>query len=88
MPNVQADPEEIKKFAHMLKAFNEDLVNNKKHLLAKLKNLNWDDDQHKNFVQEFETLLQILDQFVQASNPYIPFLQKKAQKLREYLELQ
>lgn len=45
----------------------------------------WRDHEHQRFAQEFEQTMRILHQFSRSSEQQIPFLQKKAQRLREYL---
>jgi uncharacterized protein YukE len=87
MPQAHADPEEIRKFARMLKVFNQDLMNNTRVLQGQFQNLEetWKDRQFQEFAQEFERLIHILHQFVQSSEQQIPLLQKKAEQLDKYL---
>jgi uncharacterized protein YukE len=88
MAKAVGDPEEIKKFARMLKVFNQDLTNNTKVLQGQFQSLGetWKDEQHKKFAQEFEQMVRVLHQFVQSSEQQIPLLQKKAEQLDEYLK--
>jgi uncharacterized protein YukE len=87
MPQAHADPEEIKKFARMLKVFNQDLTHNTKKLQGQFQHLGeaWKDRQFQDFAQEFERLIHMLHQFVQSSEQQIPLLQRKAKKLEVYL---
>jgi hypothetical protein len=45
----------------------------------------WRDQEHQRYAQEFEQTMRILQQFSRSSEQQIPFLLRKAQKLREYL---
>jgi uncharacterized protein YukE len=90
MAKVDADPEEILKFAQMLQRFNQDLSNNTRVLQGQFRSLGetWKDQQHAKFAQEFEHLIGVLRQFMQSSEQQIPLLQKKARILKEFLESQ
>ena len=41
--------------------------------------------EHQKFAQEFQQTMRVLHQFTRAADQQIPFLQRKAQRLREYL---
>jgi uncharacterized protein YukE len=90
MPQAHADPEEIKKFARMLKVFNQDLTNNTNVLQGQFQNLEetWKDRQFQEFAQEFEQMISVLHQFVQSSEQQIPLLHKNAEWLDKYLSIQ
>jgi len=45
----------------------------------------WRDQEHQKFAQEFEQTVRVLEQFIRTSEQHSPFLLKKAQRLREYL---
>jgi uncharacterized protein YukE len=87
MAQVVATPEEIERFAHQLKQFNADLHSHLAILQGQFHRLGdtWRDQEHARFAQEFEQTVRVLDQFRRASEQQIPFLQRKAQRLREYL---
>ncbi|NJP07529.1 MAG: hypothetical protein HC837_18840 [Chloroflexaceae bacterium] len=82
---VHADPVEIRRFASMLKAFNNDLSSNTRVLQGQFQNLGqtWNDPQHQKFAQEFQQLIRILQQFVQSSEHEIPLLLKMAEHLEQ-----
>ena len=90
MPKVHADPDEILKFAQMLKTFSQDLTKNARVLQGQFKTLGetWQDQQHMRFAQEFEQLMGVLHKFMQSSEEQIPLLQKKACILKEFIESQ
>jgi uncharacterized protein YukE len=88
MAQTIGDPTEIRKFAQMLKQFNQDLLTNTRVLQGQFRNLGetWKDQQHAKFAQEFEQLIAMLQKFTQSSEEQIPLLQKKAQLLEDYLK--
>lgn len=88
MAQTIADPKEIRKFAQMLRKFNQDLSSNTKVLQGQFRNLGetWKDQQHAKFAQEFEQLMVMLQKFTQSSEEQIPLLQRKAQLLEDYLK--
>lgn len=88
MPQAIADPGELRRFAHNLKAFNAELENQMGRLHGQLLSLGntWRDQEHEKFVAEFEQTLQVIHRFVLAANEHVPFLLRKAERLEEYLQ--
>ena len=82
------NPEELRRFAHNLKQFNNDLHGRMMVLHGQLVNLGstWRDKEHEKFSQEFEQTLQVIKRFVEAANLHIPFLLRKAERVDEYLQ--
>lgn len=87
-PKAIADPEEIERFAKELKAFNAQLGDLSRRLNGQMHNLNstWQDQEFQKFAQQFEQTMRGIQNFVRASDTFIPMLQKKAQALRQYLQ--
>lgn len=87
MPQVVVDPEELTRFAQNLKQFNEQLKQSSSRLDAQFKQLgsSWQDQEHQKFAQEYQQTMKVIGQFLRNSEQYIPFLLKKAQRVREYL---
>jgi uncharacterized protein YukE len=88
MPHAIVDPEELRRFAHNLKQFNNDLHNRMGVLHSQLIALGntWRDKEHDKFVQEFEQTLQVVKRFMEAATLHIPFLLRKAERVDEYLQ--
>ena len=88
MPQAVVDPEELRRFAHNLKSFTNDLHSSLSVLHGQLIALGntWRDKEHDKFVQEFEQTLQVVKRFVEAANLHIPFLLRKAERVDEYLQ--
>jgi len=87
MAQVVATPEDIERFAQQLKQFNSDLHSRMAVLQGQFHRLGdtWRDQEHARFAQEFEQTVRVLAQFERASEQQIPFLLRKAQRLRAYL---
>ena len=87
MPQAIASPEELERFARDLKQFNSQLKDNMGRLNAQFRQLGdtWRDQEHQKYGQEFEQTMRVLSQFMRSSDEQIPFLLRKASRLREYL---
>lgn len=87
MPQAVADPDDLEKFARDLKQFNSQLTESMSRLQAQFDRVGdtWRDQEHQRYAQEFAQTMRVLKQFSRSSEQQIPFLQKKAQRLREYL---
>ena len=46
----------------------------------------WRDQEHQKFAQEFEQTMRVIHRFIQVSDQHIPFLLRKAQRVRDYLQ--
>jgi uncharacterized protein YukE len=87
-PQAIASPEDLESFARELKQFNAQLRESTSRLQGQFANLGetWRDQEHQKFAQEFERTMRVIHQFLQVSDPHIPFLERKAQRLRDYLQ--
>ena len=87
MPQAIVDPEEVRRFAHNLKQFSNDLQNRLQVLHGQMVNLGatWRDQEHERFADEFEQALAALNRFIEATAQHIPFLLRKAERIEEYL---
>jgi uncharacterized protein YukE len=88
MPQAIVDPGELRRFAHNLKRFNDDLQNNMTVLHGQLTGLGqtWRDKEHDKFVEEFEQTMQVVARFIDSANLHIPFLMRKAERVEDYLQ--
>lgn len=87
MPQAIANPDDMERFARDLKQFNGQLGESMKRLQSQFRLLGdtWRDQEHQRYAQEFEQTMRVLNQFSRSSEEQIPFLLKKAQRLRDYL---
>ena len=88
MPQAIADPEELKRFANLLKQFNTDLVDRTNSLAGHLESLSvtWRDQENKKFAEQFTEQLKGIHRLVELNNAYMPFRVRKAARLEEYLQ--
>jgi hypothetical protein len=88
MSKAIVDPAELRRFAHDLKRFNEQLGNQMSVLHGRLVGLGqtWRDQEHTKFAEEFENTLKVLTRFTESANKHIPFLMRKADRVEEYLQ--
>lgn len=87
MAKAVANPEDMERFARELKQFNAQLASSMKRLNGQFSRLGgtWRDQEHQKFAQEYQQTMRVLHQFQRSSDQQIPFLLRKAQRLRDYL---
>jgi uncharacterized protein YukE len=88
MPQAIASPDDLERFARELKQFNTQLRDSMARLNGQFANLGdtWRDQEHQKFAQEYEQTMRVLARFNQIADQQIPFLMRKAQRLRDYLQ--
>lgn len=88
MAKAVVDPGELRRFAHDLKRFNDELQAQMGVMQGRLITLGqtWRDQEHQKFVEEFEHTMKVLNRFTDASREHIPFLIRKAERVEEYLQ--
>lgn len=88
MGKAIVDPEDLRRFAHDLKRFNNELQTHLQALQGRMLELgqSWRDQEQKKFAEEFERTMKVLARFIDASDKHIPFLLRKAQRIDEYLQ--
>jgi uncharacterized protein YukE len=87
MAQAIVDPVELRRFAHNLKRFNNEVQTNLSALHGQLLALGdtWRDQEHDRFRQEFEQTVLVLEKFLETADLHIPFLLRKAERIEEYL---
>jgi uncharacterized protein YukE len=82
-----ANPEDLERFARDLKQFNAQLSDQISRLQGQFASLGetWRDQEHQKFASEFEQTVRVLHHFMRSAEQQIPFLLRKAQRLRDYL---
>jgi hypothetical protein len=88
MPKAIVDPADLRRFAHNLKHFNNELQHHLAALHGQFASLGdtWRDQEHEKFAQEFADTMLVVRRFVDAANHHIPFLLRKAERIDEYLQ--
>lgn len=87
MAKAVADPEDIRRFAQLLKRFSVGLSQQMAQVNAQMTGLGqtWRDQEHAKFVNEFEQTMRQIARFNEAVEEQVPFLLRKADRLEEYL---
>ena len=87
MAKAVADPEEIRKFAQMLKRFGNGMEQQMTQLNGQMSNLSqsWRDQEQVKFQKDFEDTMRQLMRFRESIDQQVPFLMRKADRLDEYL---
>ncbi|MFG0243569.1 MAG: WXG100 family type VII secretion target [Phycisphaerales bacterium JB054] len=87
MAKAVADPEELRRFAQLLKAFNANMSQAMQQLQGNAVALGqtWRDQEHAKFQQEFEQTTRQLQRFIEVSEEQVPLLLRKAERLEAYL---
>lgn len=88
MSQAIVDPDELRRFAQLLKRFNLTLTEQVTSLATQLESLSstWRDQENRRFAEEFERNLKAASHFVEVNEEYIPFLLRKADRIDEYLQ--
>ncbi|HET6424302.1 MAG TPA: WXG100 family type VII secretion target [Planctomycetaceae bacterium] len=88
MSQAIVDPEDLRRFAGMLRDFNGDLQSKLTVLAGQLNALSqtWRDQEHQKFSEEFTQHLRMAARFVEANEEHIPYLLRKAERIEEYLQ--
>ncbi len=88
MPQAIVNPEELRRFAQVLRRFNADLREAISSLHGQLLSLGdtWRDQEHDKFRQEFEETMRVIDRFLEASDQHVPLLLHKAEHIEDYLQ--
>ncbi len=88
MPQAIVDPAELRRFAQLLKKFNDDLSERMSAIANQLGELTntWRDQEQIRFRTEFEQHMKMIARFLEANNQHIPYLLRKADRIEEYMQ--
>lgn len=88
MAQAIMDPEEVRRFAAELKRFTQDVQVRASSLQARFAALgdSWQDQEHEKFAEEFAVTMKALRKFVEISDKHAPYLLRKADRIKEYLD--
>lgn len=88
MSQAIASPDELERFASNLSQFNSELGSRLSALNGQFASLGetWRDQEHQKFAEEFSHAVQVLERFMHIADEHTPFLVRKAQRVRDYLE--
>jgi uncharacterized protein YukE len=82
-----ADPEDLERFARDLNAFTDGLKDSIHRLNGSFGRLSetWRDQENQKFAYEYQQTIRVLEQFFRTAEEHIPFLVRKAERIRDYL---
>lgn len=88
MTQAIGDPEELERFAHALQQFTDSLNDSVGALDGAFQSLGdtWKDEKSSQFEEEFNMLVQQLQQFNASATEQVPYLNALASRLRDYLQ--
>ena len=88
MSQAIVDPSELRRFAQNLRKFNTELQERLGSLSGQLQSLNtsWRDQEQRKFSEEFEGHIRAIMRYTEATDQYVPFLLRKAERIEEYLQ--
>jgi uncharacterized protein YukE len=88
MTQAIVDPQELRRFALMLKKFNNELGERMSAVSNQLNDLtnSWRDQEQTKFRVEFEQHMKMIARFIEANNQHIPYLLRKAERIEEYMQ--
>ena len=88
MSQAIVNPDELRRFAQMLKKFNTGLSEQIAALSTHLESLSttWRDQENRRFVEQFNQNARMIARFIEINDEYIPFLLRKAERIDEYLQ--
>lgn len=88
MSKANVDPAELRRFAHDLNRFNNELQTLMAGLHAKLAGLEatWRDQEQRKFSEHFAYTAKELGKFLEESQHHVSFLGKKAALIEDYLK--
>jgi uncharacterized protein YukE len=86
MSQAIVDPEELERFAKLLKQFDSELTNRMSALKGQFGHLGstWRDQEHARFAEDFTQAMRVLSNFIREAEEHVPILLKKAQHIRNY----
>ena len=88
MSNAHVDPSELRRFAHDLNRFTNDLQQLLGGINGKMRSLEqtWRDQEQKKFAESFAATAKMIANFVEASHEHTQFLNRKAGLIEDYLK--
>jgi len=86
MGQVIVDPEELRRFAARLRFFSTEVMAQMHGVQRQRAALSstWRDQEQQKFTEEFEQQLSTFGRFVEATEDYVPYLIRKAERVEQY----
>jgi uncharacterized protein YukE len=86
MPKVDADPDELRRFASALRKFKTDADRQLNSLNSQVQRMKGSDPQQQRFASDWERTSRSMRSFLAEIDRHAPYLDKKARQLEDYLK--
>lgn len=88
MPQAIVDPDELRDFVASLRRYTDLVSNATSALQSQFDQLaqTWRDQEQVKFANDFEETVRAIRKFQEASEEHIPFLERKAGEIDQYLD--
>ncbi len=88
MPQAIVDPEELRRFARVLKEFSTVLRDRLAAISSQLAALGktWRDQEHEKFAEEFAQHMRAMSHFLEVTEQHVTHLLRKAERIDQYLQ--
>ncbi len=87
LPRAIADPDDLELFAGQLRQFQQECFDRLAALDGQFQSLSesWQDQEQQRFQGVYDDFVRSFERFIAETEEYVPFLQRKAAHLRDYL---
>ena len=85
MPKVDADPDELRRFASALRRFKSDVEGQLSGLNSQVQRMRSSDPQQQRFATDWDRTARSMRSFLGEIDRHAPYLDKKARQLEDYL---
>jgi ubiquinone biosynthesis protein UbiJ len=85
LPKVDADPDELRQTAQLLRRFKSEVEQQLGRVTGKIASMSGADPQQRRFAAEWDKTAKSLRSFLAAIDSHAPYLERKAQQLEDYL---
>jgi len=88
MPQAIVDPEELRRFANILKEFNTHVRDRLTAISGQLAGLGktWRDQEHERFSEDFQQHMRMIAHFLEENDEHVTYLLRKAERIEQYLQ--
>lgn len=83
--DARGNPDDLRRFARSLRQFKTQVESQLNGLDGQFRGLSWNDAQQQKFANEWQSMQRSLRRFLQDLDHHVPYLEKKAKQLEDYL---
>jgi uncharacterized protein YukE len=85
MAKVDADPADLRRFAHQLRQFQSEVQSQLNRLSGQLNGMRWSDAQQRRFLADWEGSARSMRAFLSSIDQHSSYLENKSKQLEDYL---